>query len=739
MGNSDCHDWVRLEVLILRRACTLLRKIFRQRWKLSQNTDWTDSPEFGKQFVAGLGSNIYQTCGRLHKLTLEEGDINNWDFTMLSRILQETEFKVPDSTKAELENENARLQQLISFRNKATQYPKKTMEDDEFCRYWDEIERILVSFGESEKQLEELKLSPSLSEDSLLSTSILMSDDDQRPLSPEHISEARRLKDEAKFALNSRANKVDHALECLTTAISLYGLPELELGALYASRSEAYLRKASGITGKPEVRKDLAYLALKDAKQALSMRPAWGLAHYRVGMAYAEIGKLKKAAKFLDQALDLEPDVDEIKMARKTCDTRLTEFERISSMGNSRGTTPDTFDDFDPTSKTFPPGLQPQYLPGATRLSPIVQHCMDRIFFDWDDHTNPLADIYRAHKLRDGIDVKRNFREAAVLYRKGVKSQNAEAMYNLALLKLHGHGVKHDVAGAIQLLKKASKQPYKVCKGSGSNFVSNVGVGESEFLLGLLNFTGTGFPQQDAFSAAHWYSDATDHGNGPATHNLAVLHYYGKGIAKNEGKAIQLWKLGAARNVLHSMVALAIYCVRSWQTEQARSWLSAAFDVDPHEAQDEFPFSEDEQEELHQIMKQIDIWRSKYTLREINKWETEVGLGSTRIPNSPARNRVSSSNLKPRIVRMLRNLDHEKEKLGTVEEYLANLKPQPVIIHFPKTENHDQRSNSRISSTSSTGSEDSSRLEREKSCETDLRSDKGSIGSNAGGDSGIES
>lgn len=749
MGNSDCHDWVRLEVLILRRACTLLRKLFRRRWKQSESTDWSDCPTFGQQFVNGLGSHIYQTCGRLHRLTLEEGDINNWDFTMLSRILQEAGWKVPENMKSSLKEENKRLSQLISFRNKATQHQTKSLDDLEFCRYWDEIEKILVSFGESEKQLEELKLTPSISEDSLLSSSIMSGDDDnQRPVSPEHISEARRLKDEAKSVLNSnRVNKIDHALDCLSTAISLDGLPEMELSVLYTSRSEAFLRKAASVTNNTEGRKEIAYLALKDAKQALNMRPAWGLAHYRVGKAYVELGKLKKATKFLDQALDLEPEMDEIKKARKTCDLRLIEFERASSssgMGSSRGTTPDgdVFDDFDPTAKTFPPSLQPTYLPGATRLSPIVQHCMDRLFFDWEDRSNPLADIYRAHKLRDGVDVKRNYREAAQLYRKGVKSQNAEAMYNLALLKLHGHGVKHDVAGAIQLLKRASKQPYKVCKGTGSNFVSNVGVGESEFLLGLLNYIGYGFPQRDAFSAAHWYADATDHGSGPAAHNLAVLHFEGKAIVKNEDRAIQLWKLGSARGVLHSMVALAVYCLKNWQTEQARCWLNTAYDMDPHEVQDDFPLSAEEQDEMNQTMHQIDLWRSKYTLREINKWETQVGLGSTRSISSSANknsNGTSSANLRPRIVRMLRRLEHEKEKIGKVEEYLASVRPKPVIMNFPKGEYHD-RSQSRNSSNSDAYSTSTSRLEREKSCDTtDAKSDKGSIGSNAGGDSGIES
>lgn len=748
MGNSDCHDWVRLEVLILRRACTLLRKLFRRRWKLSESTEWKDSPEFGHQFVSGLGSQIYQNCGRLHKLTLEEGDITNWDFNMLSRILQETPFKLPESMKAELEDESKRLEQLISFRNKATQHNKKSMDDDEFCRYWDEIEKVLVSFGESEKELEELKLSPSISEDSLLSSSI-MSDDDQRPVSPEHVSEARRLKDEAKSALNSSArnkNKIDHALQSLTKAIALKGLPEMELGVLYASRCEAYLRKATNITDNAEGRKEIAYLALKDAKQALNLRPAWGLAHYRVGKAYVELRKFKKAAKYLDQALDLEPDVDEIKKDRKTCDLRLIEFERLASssgFGSSRGTTPDAFDDFDPTSKTFPPSLQPTYLPGATRLSPIVQHCMDRIFFDWDDRSNPLAGIYRAHKLRDGVDVKRNYKEAALLYRKGVKSQNAEAMYNLALLKLNGHGVKHDVAGAILLLKKAAKQPYKIFKGSGSNFVSNVGVGEAEFLLGLLNYMGYGFPQKDAFSAAHWFHDATDHGSGPAAHNLAVLHYHGQGIVKNEDRAIQLWKLGAARGVLHSMVAIAIYCLKNWQTEQARSWLATAYDMDPHEVQDDFPLTPEEQEGMDQTMHQIDMWRSKYTLRDINRWEHSVGLGTTRISSSNSSiNQASSANLRPRIVRMLRRLDHEKEKISKVEEYLQSIKPKPVIIHFPKGEDHDLRSNSRSSSGGEYATTPTTeRHERGKSCDTDIsRSDKeGSIGSYAGGDSGIES
>jgi hypothetical protein len=98
-------------------------------------------------------------------------------------------------------------------------------------------------------------------------------------------------------------------------------------------------------------------------------------------MAYVELGKYKKASKYLDQALDLEPNVEEIKVANNTCKIKLVSIS----------------DDFAPELKTFQKVNflpKPRPLPGGTRHSPEVMDKLDAIFFP-DDKKNVLGELYK--------------------------------------------------------------------------------------------------------------------------------------------------------------------------------------------------------------------------------------------------------------------------------------------------------------------------------------------------------
>lgn len=273
MGNPTTQDWVRLDVLILQRACNLLRKQFLRRWNLTQSSEWIDSPEFGSHFISGLAAQIYKSVGRLHKMTLAEGDVHTWDFSLLTKILQQVDFLPKEeetyaNLRQEFTSENAKISELISYSKQALEYPAKTMEDSEFSRLWDHIESILVSFGENEKELEQLKRTESVSEEDLCS--ILGGRDS--PLVDENcVAEARKLKDEAKNLINS--GDLSGAIEVLTGAVGMHkGLPAGDLGALYAMRSDAYLKQVGTSKGGKEERMEGAYVALKDAKQAMFLR-----------------------------------------------------------------------------------------------------------------------------------------------------------------------------------------------------------------------------------------------------------------------------------------------------------------------------------------------------------------------------------------------------------------------------------------------------------------------------------
>lgn len=197
-------------------------------------------------------------------MTLEEGDSSAWDFSLLSRILQQVRFQ----PEIEIQAEQKRVDDLISSCKAALDHPQKAMEDPTFSKLWDEIEQLLVSFGESEKELEELKRSESVSEDDLLSIS---DKGKENEIDEASLAEARKLKELAKEMLQE--GNSEKAINLLSEAIAVhhFSLPDLELGALFSARSDAFLKKAGKLSAGEE-RKSVAYMALKDAKQALYLR-----------------------------------------------------------------------------------------------------------------------------------------------------------------------------------------------------------------------------------------------------------------------------------------------------------------------------------------------------------------------------------------------------------------------------------------------------------------------------------
>lgn len=97
---------------------------------------------------------------------------------------------------------------------------------------------------------------------------------------------------------------------------------------------------------------------------------------------------------------------------------------------------------------------------------------------------------------------------------------NTEAMYNLALLHKHGDGVKLDFELAIGLFKQAASQP--AFKKVGILDGPNVGVAESEHMLGLLYHQGIYFPK-NIEQAIKYYDLAVEHGSPHAANNFGLI------------------------------------------------------------------------------------------------------------------------------------------------------------------------------------------------------------------------
>jgi hypothetical protein len=99
------------------------------------------------------------------------------------------------------------------------------------------------------------------------------------------------------------------------------------------------------------------------------------------------------------------------------------------------------------------------------------------------------------------------------------------------------------------------------------------------------------------------------------------------------------------------------------------------------------------------VLDTIDAWRGRYGLRDISRWESHSGLSPGRIMNQ-------NLHMQSRLVRMLRGMESEKDKLIEIEEYFRDLRPKPVIISLPAAKAYITELRKQIRSHGSVGSGD---------------------------------
>lgn len=157
----DVRNWVKLQ-LILSRAAVVMRKLFKNRWKLcNRGRDWVSAKEAGAHFISGVGQKVYASAKKLQQLNLLSGDVNQWDITLLTSVLQNTNFVINGvdgrEFQAQIRGENRKICQLTAVRNKIAHHATNVISDGDFERMWKEVAAILISFGECEDELDRLK------------------------------------------------------------------------------------------------------------------------------------------------------------------------------------------------------------------------------------------------------------------------------------------------------------------------------------------------------------------------------------------------------------------------------------------------------------------------------------------------------------------------------------------------------------------------------------------------------
>ena len=129
-----------------------------------------------------------------------------------------------------------------------------------------------------------------------------------------------------------------------------------------------------------------------------------------------------------------------------------------------------------------------------------------------------------AFMYRDGKGTRRNDAKAMAWYRKSAEQGYAPAAYNLGLMYAQGEGAKPDPAAAQTWFRRAAEN------------------GSVEAQVKLAEIATFDEKYEEAFL---WFSKAADQDDADAAFNMGSLYYVGRGVAKDETKAVEYYRKAA--------------------------------------------------------------------------------------------------------------------------------------------------------------------------------------------------
>lgn len=124
--------------------------------------DWLNSEENAIELKDEMGRKLYESLGYTMRKTIESEDTCKWDLTLMGTILKSIKFNVSglqiNDYQKQVKEENQKIEKLLKIHNVWAHNANIALSDKEFNEFWDEMTDILVSFGESEEELEMLKM-----------------------------------------------------------------------------------------------------------------------------------------------------------------------------------------------------------------------------------------------------------------------------------------------------------------------------------------------------------------------------------------------------------------------------------------------------------------------------------------------------------------------------------------------------------------------------------------------------
>jgi TPR repeat protein len=129
---------------------------------------------------------------------------------------------------------------------------------------------------------------------------------------------------------------------------------------------------------------------------------------------------------------------------------------------------------------------------------------------------------YNAGQMyREGLGTKPNLARAMAWYRRAADQGFAPSQYDLGIMYAEGEGVRPDAKTALMWFRKSAEQGFV----------------EAQVKLAEIAFASQDFKQ-----AFFWWQKAADGGDANAMFNVGSAYYAGRGVAKNEAKAVEYYR-----------------------------------------------------------------------------------------------------------------------------------------------------------------------------------------------------
>ena len=174
----------------------------------------------------------------------------------------------------------------------------------------------------------------------------------------------------------------------------------------------------------------------------------------------------------------------------------------------------------------------------------------------------PRSQYEMALRLRDGVNVQKNYGRALALFRRAADCGLADAQNGLAYMLLQGEGTAKDPAAAVTWLRKAADQ----------------GSGMAMFNLAQLYQTGEGLGRDDSQAARlyqraldlHALDDIEDHKElrAVANYNLAVIYQNSAVVRRDDAVAFRHFALAAMDNYAPAQFNLGVMYAKGVGTPQ---------------------------------------------------------------------------------------------------------------------------------------------------------------------------